>query len=76
MQEHYFEHPVQTATVIGSLLGIDRGTLTRACSGKRLGGASYRSGDTWLIDTSHPDFKEWLTRHREHHKSKKDQTCS
>lgn len=25
--------------------------------------AAYKSGDTWLIDTKHDDFKHWLTTH-------------
>ncbi len=58
-----FDHPVQTAPAVGAQLNIDRSTLTRAFSNGALKKSAYRSADTILIDTSHPDFNVWLRQH-------------
>lgn len=59
-KEIKFDRPVQTATAISAVSGINRTTITRACVGGKLGKAAYRSMDTWLIDTEHKDFQNWL----------------
>jgi hypothetical protein len=60
-----FDRPIQTAPAVGAQLGIDRSTLTRAFNSGALKESAYRSGDTILIDASHPDFQAWLQKHNE-----------
>ncbi len=58
-----FDRPIQTVRAISAAYGINRTTITQAINAGLLGEAAYKSGDIWLIDTSHDDFKRWLDAH-------------
>jgi hypothetical protein len=58
-----FERPVQTIRAVQDATGVNRSTIIQAAIKGLLGDATYRSGDTWLIDTSHVDFVKWLEAH-------------
>ena len=61
--EGKFERPVQTVRAVQDATGINRSTILQALGKGAFGEAAYRSGDTWLIDTEHDDFKQWLKAH-------------
>lgn len=63
MTQLLFERPVQTIKAISLTTGISRTTILKACQKGLLGDCLYRSGDTWLIDTSCQQFIEWLAAH-------------
>lgn len=65
-----FEHPIQTATAIAPVYGIDRTTLTRAFVRGKLGNAAYRSADIVLIDTGHKDWLKWVETHENQPRTK------
>lgn len=58
-----FEHPVQTIRVISDTTGVKRDTILKAIKAGRISACAYQSGDTWLIDTSCTQFKNWLEAH-------------
>ena len=66
MQEKpYFEYPVQTAPALQAATRIDRSLFTRGATNGLFGASAYKSGDSWLFDTSHPDFDRWFQAHWE-----------
>lgn len=58
-----FDRPIQTVKAISAAYGINRTTITQAIHRGLLGEAVYKSGDIWLIDTQHQDFRRWLDAH-------------
>ena len=63
MREVNFDRPVQTTRAIQDATGINRTVFTQAANNGLLGESAYRSGDSWLFDTSHPDFVKWYQAH-------------
>jgi len=59
----HFDRPVQTVRAVQDETSINRSTILQAVYNGLLGEAAYKSGDTWLIDTSHDDFTRWLEKH-------------
>ncbi len=59
----HFERPVQAVRAVQDATGINRSTILQALGKGAFGEAAYKSGDTWLLDTGHPDFKNWLEAH-------------
>ncbi len=51
--------------MVSELSGVHRTTINQAINKGLLGNAAYRSGDTWLIDTAHLGFIQWLASHWE-----------
>lgn len=62
-KEVHFERPVQAVRAVQDATGINRSTILQALGKGAFGEAAYKSGDTWLIDTDHADFKRWLEAH-------------
>lgn len=62
-KEIRFERPVQAVRAVQDATGINRSTILQALNRGAFGEAAYRSGDTWLLDTEHSDFKQWLNAH-------------
>lgn len=62
-REVHFERPVQTVRAVQDATGINRSTILQALGKGAFGESAYKSGDTWLIDTEHADFKQWLEAH-------------
>lgn len=58
-----FEHPIQTIRAVNLATGISRTTILKACKFGPLKGCSYKSAETWLIDTSSKQFEAWLLAH-------------
>jgi hypothetical protein len=58
-----FERPVQTIAAVSATTGISRTTILKAIKKGLMGDCSYRSADTWLIDTSCEQFQMWLAAH-------------
>ncbi len=59
----HFDRPIQTTRALQDATGINRTVFTQAANNGLLGEAAYKSGDSWLFDTSHPDFDKWYQAH-------------
>lgn len=74
-QKPYFERPVfgrpvQTAPALEKASGIHRTVYTYGAKRGLFGEAAYRSEDSWLFDTSHPDFDRWFQEHKKQKRTK------
>lgn len=58
-----FEHPVQTIPSVSEASGISRFTLVQAAQRGDFGADAYKSGGTWLVNTTGPQFQHWLATH-------------
>lgn len=65
-----FTNPVQTAPALEKATGVDRSLFTRGANKGHFGASAYRSGDSWLFDTAHPDFDRWWVAHWEQPRAK------